>query len=215
MRQRVHDSGRDDAEETRRRLIAVSTTVFAERGFSEARIRDIATRAGVNVAMIGYHFANKEGLYGAVIADIGAKMAAPIAATIEEARQTLASPAGSAIDWNVVVGDLLVALYRVMLEDGVEEWSRIMLREQMDPSPFFIRLHADVAEPFISTLAAVLERRAADAGALEDQPSAMIKAVMLMGQLLVFTSAKSSIKQMIAPSDMARIEIVIRHISLQ
>lgn len=215
MRQRVHDSGRDDAEETRRRLIAVSTTVFAERGFSEARIRDIASRADVNVAMIGYHFGNKEGLYGAVITDIGAKMAAPIAATIEEARRSLASLPDTAIDWGIVVGDLLVALYRVMLEDGVEEWSRIMLREQMDPSPYFTRLHADVAEPFISTLAAVLERRGADAGKPEDQPAAMIKAVMLMGQLLVFTSAKSSVEQMIAPSEMARIETVVRQMSLK
>lgn len=57
-----------DAEATREALLAAATEVFAERGFDGARVDAIAARAGVNKAMIHYHFGSKEGLYRAIVA---------------------------------------------------------------------------------------------------------------------------------------------------
>lgn len=48
---------------TKDRLLAAATTLFAERGFHGTTIRDIAERAGVNVAAGNYHFGSKKGLY--------------------------------------------------------------------------------------------------------------------------------------------------------
>jgi len=48
---------------TRARLLEAATAVFAERGFRGATLREIAERAGANLAAANYYFRSKEGLY--------------------------------------------------------------------------------------------------------------------------------------------------------
>ena len=48
---------------TRERLLAAASDLFAERGFHGTRARDIAARAGVNLAAANYHFGSKKALY--------------------------------------------------------------------------------------------------------------------------------------------------------
>jgi TetR/AcrR family transcriptional regulator len=55
------------AEATREKLLAAATQAFVASGFSGARVDLIARAAGVNKAMIYYHFRDKEGLYQAVL----------------------------------------------------------------------------------------------------------------------------------------------------
>jgi len=50
-------------EDTSERIIAVAGAVFAERGFRGTTIRQITTRAGVNLAAVNYHFRDKGELY--------------------------------------------------------------------------------------------------------------------------------------------------------
>lgn len=45
------------------RLLQAAVEVFAEYGFREATVREICTRATVNVASINYYFRSKEALY--------------------------------------------------------------------------------------------------------------------------------------------------------
>jgi len=49
--------------DTRERLIAAASQLFAERGFHGTKARDIATRAGVNLAAGNYHYGSKKTLY--------------------------------------------------------------------------------------------------------------------------------------------------------
>jgi len=53
--------------ETRRDILKAAEESFAAAGFAGATTRQVATRAGVNVATLHYHFGNKEGLYRAVL----------------------------------------------------------------------------------------------------------------------------------------------------
>jgi TetR/AcrR family transcriptional regulator len=58
---------RKSAAETREALLAAGTEAFATHGFEGARVDRIAARAGVNKAMISYHFRGKAGLYAAIL----------------------------------------------------------------------------------------------------------------------------------------------------
>lgn len=48
---------------TKLQILKAASEVFAERGFRDGTIRDIAHRADVNSAAISYHFGSKEQLY--------------------------------------------------------------------------------------------------------------------------------------------------------
>jgi AcrR family transcriptional regulator len=48
---------------TKDRLVAAAASLFAERGFHATSVRDIARRAGANVAAGHYHYGSKKALY--------------------------------------------------------------------------------------------------------------------------------------------------------
>ena len=56
-----------DPAETRREILRAAEESFAASGFVGATTRQVAARAGVNVATLHYHFGNKERLYRAVL----------------------------------------------------------------------------------------------------------------------------------------------------
>jgi TetR/AcrR family transcriptional regulator len=51
------------------RILAAAEELFAVRGYHGATTREIASTAGMNLAMIHYYFGNKEGLYRAIFED--------------------------------------------------------------------------------------------------------------------------------------------------
>lgn len=55
------------AEDTRDRLIEAAEDVFAEKGYTGARINDIAARADVSPASVYVRFKDKDGLFNAVL----------------------------------------------------------------------------------------------------------------------------------------------------
>jgi TetR/AcrR family transcriptional regulator len=52
---------------TREALLAAGTELFAERGYEGVPVWAIAQKAGVNKAMINYHFGGKKGLHTAIV----------------------------------------------------------------------------------------------------------------------------------------------------
>jgi AcrR family transcriptional regulator len=52
--------------ETREKLVAAAERLFATRGYTNVSVRAIATAAGVNWSLVGYHFRGKEGLLSEV-----------------------------------------------------------------------------------------------------------------------------------------------------
>jgi AcrR family transcriptional regulator len=56
-----------DPAQTRREILKAAEESFAAAGFVGATTRQVAARAGVNVATLHYHFGNKERLYRAVL----------------------------------------------------------------------------------------------------------------------------------------------------
>jgi len=54
---------RIDGQETRQRLLAAASEVFAKKGFWETTHAEICEKAKVNTAAVNYHFGSKEELY--------------------------------------------------------------------------------------------------------------------------------------------------------
>lgn len=55
------------SQNTRERLLEAARGLFAERGFHNATVRDIASRAHTNLASINYYFRSKDDLYREVM----------------------------------------------------------------------------------------------------------------------------------------------------
>ena len=77
---------RRDAAGTRDALLAAGALLFAERGYDGAPVADIARRAGVNKAMINYHFGGKRPLYLAIVSATFAEIVASVERLAEAPR---------------------------------------------------------------------------------------------------------------------------------
>ena len=53
--------------DSRSRILAAATPLFARHGLNGVSVRKVASSAGVNVSMISYHFGGKEALYTEIL----------------------------------------------------------------------------------------------------------------------------------------------------
>jgi TetR/AcrR family transcriptional regulator len=53
--------------DSRSRILAAATPMFAMHGLNGVSVRTLASAAGVNLSMISYHFGGKEGLYAEIL----------------------------------------------------------------------------------------------------------------------------------------------------
>ncbi len=77
---------RRDAAGTREALLAAGTELFAERGYEGVPVASIADRAGVNKAMINYHFGGKRKLYLAILSATFAEIVAHVERLADSSR---------------------------------------------------------------------------------------------------------------------------------
>jgi AcrR family transcriptional regulator len=59
-----------DPADTQQRLLSAAIWLFARHGFDGASTRELAARAGVNIATLNYYFQSKRGLFDACVDDI-------------------------------------------------------------------------------------------------------------------------------------------------
>src|SRR5437016_625973 len=77
---------RRDAAATRDALLTAGGELFAERGYDGVPVTAIAQRAGVNKAMINYHFGGKRKLYLAIVSVTFAEIVAGVEKPAESRR---------------------------------------------------------------------------------------------------------------------------------
>jgi len=85
---RRREKEKRDPEATRQALLQAGAGLFSERGFDGVPTSEVATRAGVNKALISYHFRGKRGLYVAILESAFASLAERLRAIEAEAKST-------------------------------------------------------------------------------------------------------------------------------
>ena len=91
-RRRHREREKRDPEATRQALLRAGAELFSERGFDGVPIEEVAARAGVNKALISYHFRGKRGLYVAILESAFASMAERLRGDRGGARRAPATP---------------------------------------------------------------------------------------------------------------------------
>ena len=71
-----------DADATRRLLLQSARRRFALDGYSATKVRDIATDAGVNVALINRYFDSKEGLFESCLSYVAEELGRPTSSSL-------------------------------------------------------------------------------------------------------------------------------------
>jgi AcrR family transcriptional regulator len=117
-------------EKTRRQLIEAAGWLFAEKGFAATSIRDICTRADVNIAAAHYHFGDKQKLYQATLEHC-----------VEEHRKTFPLPAREDKgDPGEFLAEYICAILSRMTRTHQSEWRTALLnREMFTPSKEFVK----------------------------------------------------------------------------
>ena len=58
---------RPGPSKTREAILAAAREAFSAHGYDRTRMRDVAAAAGVDVALVNYHFKSKDGLFAAAL----------------------------------------------------------------------------------------------------------------------------------------------------
>ena len=112
--------------DTRTKLLDAAGQVFAESGFQAATVREICARAGVNIALVNYHFGDKLELYTEVLRH---SVGAPGNGIINQAIDSAGPP-------EEAFRELIHAmLLRVCRADRPGWHYRLMMHEFAQPTP--------------------------------------------------------------------------------
>jgi len=200
---------------TRDALVAAALQHFGRDGFHAARTRAIAESAGVNLALIRYHFGGKEGLYLAVFEHIAAQVLERQSAALEAIEAVLARP-DHAADAKSREARYLPPLLRFI--DGMAAmltspesaaWAQLILREQQAPTSAFALLYEKVMGRILGLLTSLVQRLRGT------RADVRLEVATILGQALVFRSANAAVIrlmgwQQIGNTELAAIQRQIR-----
>ncbi|NMM45658.1 CerR family C-terminal domain-containing protein [Rhodospirillaceae bacterium KN72] len=182
---------RPRADATKDALIRAAVAVFGRDGFQAASTRAIAQEAGVNQALIKYHFANKQGLYDAAIQSIADRMGTEVLPIFHaiEANRVEDDPAASLFALKRMLGAMIGLLAR---EDAAN-WAQLIVREQQSPGPAFLKIYDGIMAPALTTMARLVNVLD-PAGRLGD-PKLLV--ITLVGQVLVLRVAHATMMRFV------------------
>ncbi|WP_199635463.1 transcriptional regulator CecR [Serratia sp. PAMC26656] len=212
-------ASRARGEQARQQLIAAAIEMFGEYGIQGATTRDIAQRAGQNIAAITYYFNSKEGLYLAVaqwIADFIQQAFRPLAEEIDRFWQRPAAKRRPE-QYLAYLKSGLLAFSELMTQPHTLNLSKIMSREQLSPTDAYPLIHQQVIAPLHNKLCRLL---AAYTGIDEGSTKIVLHTHALLGEVLSFRIARETVRrqagwQQIGAAEAAQIsEVLAEHIDL-
>jgi AcrR family transcriptional regulator len=135
---------------TRNKLLDSAGQVFADSGYHAATIREICARAGVNVALVNYHFGDKLELYTEVLRQsIGASQDG----VIQKALRSTEPPEDALREL------ILAMLQRVCRADRPGWHFRLMVHELAQPTPAMSSVIDETMRPIYDRFCALIGTR--------------------------------------------------------
>ncbi len=181
-------------DQTRASLLRAAVDIFGRDGFHAASTRAIADAAGINQALIGYHFGGKEGLYLAVFEDIAGQMSTYMSPVAEKLIAELAainpeSPDRIAVcvrSIDMIIGALLDMLGK---NPDTAGWVRLVMREQQDPTKAFEILYGGAYGRMLGLLTAIV---ATATGLPAESQPCRLQALMILSQVMFVMAARTT-----------------------
>jgi len=179
---------------TRDALIRAAVDIFGRDGFNATSTRALAEAAGVNQALIAYHFGGKAGLYRAAIEFIVERVHEHIEPLLAAIDAELGDDAHEIPPDRclAMLQQLLDTLVIVVTSEESGTWARLILREQQDPSEGFDILY----EGFMSHIIGTTMRLIGRLRHLEpDSETVNLLGFALIGQVLVFRAGRAAVER--------------------
>jgi AcrR family transcriptional regulator len=179
----------DALDGSRERILEAALDLFGERGLTGTTVRDIASRAKVNIAAISYYFGGKEELYRAVaervMGSIESRVRQRMAAILDRPPSDPTAALSALEDLVATIVDVIV---------GPEEMRRVarfIIREQMQPTDAFeilfrvlTRMHGAGTRLF-----------AAATGLDPDARETKLRVFLLIGQVIFLRIGEEAIRR--------------------
>ena len=175
------------------RLIEAAAEIFGTFNLEGATTRQLAERAGVNQAAIPYYFGGKEGLYLATIEHFFSVHAPKVQSVVVEIQSQLASAKIERVEALDLLKRLLEQLLETLLRQQTNRsFGRIIIREQMQPTKAFDLIYDRVIRHVHETISVLL---AVVLGREPNDRVVILRAQMIVGQVLVFLSGRETIRR--------------------
>lgn len=134
-------------------IVEAAETLFAEQGFTETTVRQITSRADVNLAAINYHFGSKKGLIQAVAEKFLTPLCAELGSMLEQRKVMESNPS---------LEELLEMMMRALLlvhrenVNALAVFMRLLelayMKNQEELRDFLISRYNDKLQPFIQLI---------------------------------------------------------------
>jgi AcrR family transcriptional regulator len=167
------------------RLLQVAVEVFAECGFRDATVRDICSRASVNVASVNYYFRSKEALY-----------AQALAFAFQETNRL--HPQDAALDKDLPPEQRLALfiknfLHKLLDDSHLGLHSKLIAREISDPTKALDGIIETAIVPQFALLAEIIQQIL---GTATDNVIVQRCMLSVFGQCLMFKHSRSIIDRL-------------------
>lgn len=178
-------------QDAKERLLEAAIKIFAIHGFEAASTRMLVKEAGVNISAIPYYFENKEGLYEAVIRHIVTIAREKKGEKIKEIRAVLKEGNLPKQKAKQLLHDYISGFSGFLVNETVSPYiPKIIIREQMQPTPVFEILYEGLMQPMHETLTGLV---ASLTGLASDSEEAILCASSIIGQLMIFKTHREFI----------------------
>jgi AcrR family transcriptional regulator len=132
--------------QTRERVVAIATRLFAERGYEGTSVEAVLQEAGISRGSLYHHFASKEALFDAVLEGVEARVGQASRAAAAGVTDPVAGLRAASLAWIRMAGDPVVQ--RILLIDapsvlGWQRWRELDERHALGLIRAVIRMAAE------------------------------------------------------------------------